>query len=123
MFITINQAIAFWDQLVACYYKTNGFGSDIAEVYTYTMGFGSDTAEVYIYTMMEHSPLFANNPSAPMAEAECLKACRAMLELCQKFARDYDCTVVFADGTPIEDLGSVAFNYRIRLKVIRAEGT
>jgi hypothetical protein len=107
MYVTINQAVNFWHELVGCYYSDNGFGGD--------------TAEIYIHTMMEHSNSYAQKMEGNSSEEARRNACQAMYNLCKKFEALYNCKVEFADGASIEVLNQQPLSWRIHLKVVRGD--
>lgn len=107
MFISPNQAIDLWDELVDCYYDSNGYGGTVAEI--------------YIHTMMEHSNTYAHNPQSTMCEDESRNACQALYAICKKFESRYKCAVVFEGGEPLEILKTEPLSWRIHLKVVKEE--
>jgi hypothetical protein len=84
VYLTVNQALNFWDQLVGCYYNCNTYGGDVCEI--------------YLYTMMEHKPTFAHSPNSVFVEDEVVVAKRNILDLIKRFQNAYDCLVTMENG-------------------------
>lgn len=108
MYISINQALNFWDELIQCYYGVNGYGGNVCEI--------------YISSMMEHSSLYANNPTGAMSESERRHACEAMADLVSRFEDRYsDATVTLHEG-PINLLRTTDYDHRVHFCVTRTDG-
>lgn len=109
MYISINQALNFWDQLVTAYLNENTYGGDVAEI--------------YLYSMMEHRPTFAANPESKFCKDEVGRAKQAMRDLIKRFESTY--LVKVMEALPIdsdeEEFGEVTLDgtHRYHLKVVR----
>lgn len=109
MYITPNQAVKFWDELVRCLHNENGYGGNVCEI--------------YVSTMMEHNSLYANNPVSVLCESERRNACRAMADLIEKFEQYYpDHKVRLLDEVEDGDwktLRTEAYSHRLHFSVMR----
>lgn len=94
MHITINQALNFWDNLVACYFK-------------HPVGYksvGTDTFEVYPTQMMEHLSLYESHPEFELSKDKSRVATSAMYDLILRFQKHYYCRVECEELVDISEL-------------------
>ena len=120
MYISIEQALSVYDELVRCYYKENGYGTDVCELYT--------------YKLLPYSSSYSQNWNNPDA-IEFLdflkmerKAAASLKNIVDIFSDNYNCKVLVEDYkisiySWYEEVmgGTYRFCHRIHLKVIRDE--
>ena len=94
MHITINQALNFWDRLVASYFKRPK-GYEVV---------GTDVFEVYPTEMMEHSPLYESHPEFELSKDKSRVATSAMYDLILRFQKHYYCRVECEELVDISEL-------------------
>lgn len=98
MYISISQALNFWDNLVRAYYV-------------------SDETEVYIYTMMPSSPLFNTIPESPLLDSDVLNALNAIRDLCTRFQDTYNCKILICGLSDFSHLEDKVAELRWRLVI------
>jgi hypothetical protein len=103
--VSLNQVLTLWDELIACKYKCNTYGTDVCEI--------------YIYTAMEHSSTFAQNPKSTFCADQVLEANANIHTICRMFEKRHNCVVEFESGDSIDLLLDVnnPFTWRIHLRV------
>jgi len=89
MYMSINQAVNTFDELVRCYYECNTFGSH--------------TAEVYMFRTLEHCPALANNPDSEMFSEERERAKQNLRDIIAMFESRYPDAKVHEVIGPNED--------------------
>lgn len=110
MYISIEQALFIYDELVLAKYGENGFGGD--------------TAEVYAYKLMPNVPSYnmhLTDDETLMVEK---KAAEELYSICEIFASKHKVNIEIDDIDAKLWLNRVRaeierFNYRIHIKVIR----
>lgn len=74
MYCSIHQAVGIWTELLYCYEKRNGFGTD--------------TAEIYAYRLMPYNPTAVIHGKDK--EEDIILASKSLIALIDMFCEEYD---------------------------------
>ncbi len=124
---SLNQILKLWSVLEDCKSKVSAFGTDVAEVYAYTLR--EEHPSHFLLRQNSNSRGTESEIYGEDIKQENLDTGQSLVQICRKFSKDRNCTVLILDvylddvlfgsiDVFSEKMKSFEFDHRVHVKVI-----
>lgn len=114
--VGMRDALSIWSELEQCWHRTNGFGTDTAEIYAYRLQRASNLTKLGIQAGEKPSSL-----EREAMEDDARAAATGLASILALFVEMRDCSIDVNDEPFDPKRGLEPFLHRVHVRVIRNE--